>query len=165
MENIKLYHVASALESKQFIDFETGEIDETALDELKMSFDEKVRNLACFIINLTATSNAIKEQEKNLKARREKKDKQIERLKRYISKCLQMANVSTREYAEVAVSLRKSTAIELEDGFVEWAKEHGRDFLRYPEPTADKTAIKKALDSGIPCDMAHEVERQNLQIK
>ena len=42
----------------------------------------------------------------------------------------------------------ESTSFASEAKFIKWAKENNRNYLRFPEPEIDKTAVKKALQNG-----------------
>ena len=63
------------------INTETGEvIDAERLDALHMEFNDKVRNIACFIKNLKAEAKAVKEEKEKLYARQkaaEDKESQV----------------------------------------------------------------------------------------
>lgn len=65
----------------------------------------------------------------------------------------------------MAISYRKSTAVELDDNFVEWAQENADDLLTYKAPEPNKTAIKDRLKEGGELSHATLVERQNISIK
>ena len=66
------------------VDEETGEI--LGLEELSSiegEFDDKAENVSLYIKNLVAEANAIKTEENNLKARRERLTKRADKLERY----------------------------------------------------------------------------------
>lgn len=158
---MNLYDINSQILS--LVDEETGEIaDFDRFQELALAREEKIENTALFIKNLTAEANAIKAEEKNLADRRKAVEGKVESLERYLDTFLAG---DTFKSAKVSLTYRKSTATVLDDGFVEWAKANGKDYLKFTEPTADKTAIKKALASGEVIEHASLEERYNLQIK
>lgn len=128
-----------------------------------MERDTKVENIACCIKNLTADAKALKEEEAALSTRRKTNEKKVERLKDYLTYALRGEKFQT---AKCAVSFRKSSAVEVDDCFVEWAQTSGNeDLLRYKQPEVDKTAIKARLTSGeeIPC--ARFVQNMSITIK
>ena len=150
--------MVNALE--QSIDPETGEIlsDEmlAKFESLQMEFDEKVEKVALYIKNLEADAVALKN-EKDSFAKREKVTKnKIASLKEYLNKGLCGEKF---ESTKCTISYRKSEKVEISD--IELIPEK---FISY-EPTADKTAIKKALKSGEVIAGAMLVESQNVQIK
>ena len=145
------------------VDPETGEItDLDALDALSLAWDEKVENIALWIKNLKAETAAIKAEEESLYARRKAAENKAERLNQYLDSALNGQQFKT---AKVVCSYRKSKAVEVDDGFVEWARANADDLLTYKEPTANKTAIKEALGEGRAIEHATIVERESLSIK
>ena len=161
-----LYEIDKNIEALvNTVDPDTGEIivDNEALDALLMERDAKIENIACYIKNLVVESKAIKDEEMALSARRKTTEKKAERLKDYLTYALQGEKFQT---AKCAVSFRKSSAVEVDDCFVEWAQTSGNeDLLRYKLPEVDKTAIKARLTSGeeIPC--ARFVQNMSIAIK
>ena len=161
-----LYEIDKNIEALvNTVDPDTGEItvDNEALDALLMERDAKIENIACYIKNLVAEAKAIKEEEIALSARRKTTEKKAERLKDYLTYALHGEKFQT---SKCAVSFRKSTSVEVDDCFVEWAQTSGNeDLLRYKQPEVDKTAIKARLTSGeeIPC--ARFVQNTSITIK
>lgn len=145
------------------VDPETGEItDFEALDALSLARDEKIENIALWIKNLNAEAKAIREEEKNLAERRHVCENKAESLRSYLDRVLSGEAFKT---AKVAISYRKSTAVEVDEGFVEWAREHADNLLKFSEPSVDKTAVKEAIASGAEFEHARMVENLNIQIK
>lgn len=161
-----LYEIIQSLENLDFIDMETGVVNTQMLDDLQLARDEKIKNIALFIKNLQAEAKAIKEEEKALAERRKTKENKADSLFDYLQDMLKAAHIDRKEYPQVVLSFRKSTAIEVQDAdFIKWAVENNRnDLLRIKPPEADKTAIKERLKTeAIP--FVDFVERENLQIK
>lgn len=158
---MKLYEIDQAIES--LIDQDTGEVsDFDVFMDLQMAREAKIENVALLIKNLTAEAEAIKA-EKNALAEREASTKnKVERLKNYLKDILCGEKFNS---PKVTISFRKSASVEIDDGFVEWAKTHADHFLKYTEPGIDKTAIKSALMTGAELKMARIVENHNIQIK
>ena len=143
-------------------DVETGEIlDEEKLASLQMAQEKKIENIALFIKNLESDAEQIKI-EKNALAEREKKAKnKAESLRRYLGNFLAGQKF---ESPRVAISFRTSTSVEA-DVEALMKVENGNEYLKYSLPTADKVAIKKALQEGIELDGCRLVTNQNMQIK
>lgn len=155
-----LYEIAE--EIMNVFDPETGEIlDEQKLASLEMEHDKKVENIALYIKNLESDAEQIKA-EKNALATREKSAKnKAESLRKYLSSYLAGQKFST---PKVAISFRSSTSVEADVGAL-LGSDVGRGYLKYTEPTADKMAIKKALQEGIELPGCALVTNQNMQIR
>lgn len=146
------------------VDPETGELitDYAALDALLMEREAKIENIVLFIKNLSSDVRELKAEEAALAERRKKAEKKAERLREYVSHALGGEKFQT---PRCCVSFRKSTALELGEGFTEWAKEHANTLLRYKEPEPDKTAIKAALAGGAEIPDAKLVQNTTMTIK
>ena len=114
-----LYEINEAILNcfSEEIDPETGEIitevlDEDRLDELKMAKAEKIENVACWIKNLTADAEALKNEEAKLAKRRKSMESKVESLKNY----LQWA-CDGEKYNGIraAVSFRSSQSVAIDD--------------------------------------------------
>lgn len=146
------------------VDPETGELitDYVALDALLMEREAKIENIVLFIKNLSSDVRELKAEEAALAERRKKAEKKAERLREYVSHALGGERFQT---PRCCVSFRKSTALELGEGFTEWAKEHADTLLRYKEPEPDKAAIKAALAGGAEIPEAKLVQNTTMTIK
>lgn len=138
------------------IDPETGEIDEQRLSALEMERERKIENIALWIKDLKAEAEAIKNEEANLKRRREVASNKAESLKRYLTWALEGDKFKT---PKVAISYRKSESVNIAiDARV--PEEYKR--IKW-EP--DKTALKEALKAGETFDGITLEEKQSIQIK
>ena len=141
-----LYEINNAITEvlEGAIDPETGEILNedlvAAYEQLQLDRSTKVENIACFIKNLKAESEAIKGEVKNLQARQKANENKAEHLKEYLAFCLQGEKFSS---PKASVSFRRSEAVNVLD-----IDQLPEDFLRFKEPEADKTKIKDALKAG-----------------
>lgn len=141
------------------IDFETGEIiDPERLEALQMERGRKIENVALWVKNLKADLTAYKaEKEAFAERERQAKDK-IESLSKWLTRALDGQKFST---SKVAVSFRKSEAVEIVD-----ETKIPKKFIRKKIETApDKTAIKEAIKNGLKVRGAALVENQNISIK
>lgn len=146
------------------IDPETGElIDFSALEELQMAFEEKVKNTALYYINLMAEAKALEEQEKKFKERKTVLKNRAERIKNRLDAAL---DGQAFKFTEVSVSYKQSQSTEITDveAFENYAKRH-KEFISAIEIKPDKTAIKQALLSGQKVKGCELVTKQNIQIK
>lgn len=150
------------------IDTETGEIiDFERLSELQIAREEKIEKVALWYKNLVSDAAEYKA-EKEVFAERERQAKaKAESLKNWLTEALNGSKMST---SKVAISFRKSEAVEIDDEteFVKWAERHRDDLLIYKAPTPNKTAIKHAIkDVATDGSLggAHLIEKNNIQIK
>lgn len=160
--SMSIYDIDAAIVS--LIDTETGEVsDEEAFDALQMERDKKVENIGLYFKDLQAEAKAIKEEETNLAARRKSVENKAERLKHLLEYAL---NGDKFDSPRLKVSYRKSSTVELSEGFTKWAEEHADDLLTYSEPKPNKTAIKAAIKDGrVPDDMATIETHENISVK
>ena len=156
---MNIYEIDNAMFS--LIDEETGEIkDYEAFEELQIQKEEKFENTALWYKNLVAESKAIKE--KALAERRKSLEHRAESLKNFVNQALQGNKFST---SKVAISYRKSTAVEVDDEFIDYAMKNNSDLLTYKQPEPNKTAIKEILQGGFDIPHAKLTVRNNMSIK
>ena len=140
------------------VDMETGEIVDTErLEQLQMDRDTKIENIACWIKNLTADVKALKAQKQAFADRQKAAENKAESLKKYLSGYLGGQKFSTDK---VAISFRKTSSVNVTN-----IGQIPAEYLKYAEPTADKTAIKKAISAGVEITGAEIVEGQSISIK
>lgn len=158
---MNIYEIDNAMFS--LIDEETGEIkDYEAFEELQMQREEKIENTALWYKNLVAESKAIREEEKALAERRKSLENKAESLKNFVNRTLNGNKFST---SKVAISYRKSTAVEVDDEFIDYAMKNNSDLLTLKRPEPNKTVIKGMLQGGFDIPHAELVERNNMSIK
>ena len=140
------------------IDAETGEIiDAEMLDKLQMEKSEKIENVACWIKDLKAEAEALKNEKQALAERQKVAENKMESLKKYLAYALDGKAFKT---TRASVTFRKSQAVEIDDIY-----KLNENYLRYKEPEADKEAIKKAIKSGQTVAGATLVENTSVIIK
>ena len=153
---MKLFEINE--EIMKCVDVETGEIiDEVKLQQLQMARDIKIENIACWIINILSDAEALKAQKQVFADRQKAAENKAESLKRYLSKVLEGQKFTTDK---VAVSFRKTSSVNVTD--ITRLKE---EYLKYADPTPDKTAIKNAIKAGKDVAGAEIVEDQSISIK
>jgi len=140
------------------LDEETGEIiDENKLEELQIAFDEKVENIGCWIKNLLAEAEAIKQEKLKLADRQKAAENKATSLKNYLANALGGSKFNT---PKVAISFRKSTSVAI-TSLIDIPNE----YLKFKEPEVNKTELKKAILAGKEVKGAELIESQNIQIK
>lgn len=140
------------------IDAETGEIvDVEKLAELQIARDTKIENIALWYKNLVSDAEQYKA-EKNAFAEKERVAKnKAESLKKYLDSVL---NGETFKSTRANVTYRASEGVVIDD-----ITKVDESYLKYADPTPDKTAIKKALKDGVNLDGVHLESRNNISIK
>lgn len=101
-----------AAEDDMLIDAETGELLSVAqaLDALRMEREEKIENVACWVKNLSAEADAIKDEEINLAKRRKAAETKAANLKEWLIAALTREDGTTDRLktARVAVSVKRN---------------------------------------------------------
>lgn len=153
---MKLYEINEAILG--CIDQETGEvIDPEKLDALTMERETKLENVALWIKDLKAEAEALKAEKQAFADRQKAAETKAESLKKYLEYALEGDPFKT---TKVAVSFRKTKSVKINDIF-----KISNKYLKYAEPTADKAAIKKAIEAGEQIEGAELVEGLSVSIK
>lgn len=162
-----LYQISSdymaVLDGGMVIEEETGEIifDSTNLDDLKAAYEDKLEACALYLKNLESDAEAIKAEEKALADRRRTIERKAERMRDYVSSCVQDVAGCKFETPRVSLYLRKSKRVEVFDlGAVP-----GEYVVRKETVQPDKKAIKDAIGSGDSVPGAVVRECFSLQVK
>lgn len=140
-----LYEIDSAIIG--CMDEKTGEIIEGAMEELELDNIQKAENIALSIKNDTAMAKALKEEIDKLTQRLRTCNNGIDSKKKYLPYLLGDKKLKT---ARVSVSYRNSESVTIDD-----LGSLTEEYIRIPEPQADKTAIKKAIKAGKEVAGAH----------
>jgi outer membrane murein-binding lipoprotein Lpp len=156
-----IYEIDQSIAS--LVDPETGEIsDFDAFAGLQMEREAKVESMALWVKNLSAEADAIKAERDNLYEREKAARNKADRLKKYLAEILCGEKFTS---PRVAVTFRKSETVEIDEDFIEWAREKAGYLLKYKDPEVNKTAIKEAIKNGTAIEFARIVQNNNIQIK
>lgn len=109
--------------------------------------DKKVEGIALAVKNYAAEAKAIKEEEEKLAKRRRSCENAAQRCKDYLSYALDGEKLKT---ARVSVFYKSNESVTIDD-----LGSLTEEYIRIPEPQADKTAIKKAIKAGKEVAGAH----------
>lgn len=152
--------INSVIENGFSLDEETGEVfDSQDLETLGLDFETKAENVACYIKNLQSDAAAIREEEKNLAARRQSKERKAQRLKEYLEECLLLAGTERIETPRCKISFRSSTKIEIvEESLIP------DDYMRF-EAKPNKAALKEAIKNGEKFNGVELVTTKSIQLK
>lgn len=139
------------------------------LDGIEQEFEDKAENVAAYIKSLKAEADDLKEEEAALNRRRKVKENQIDRLKDYLLHSMMTINRTKIDTPKAKLSIRnnaESVQFDDEEQFIRLCLARGQDdYLRYKDPELNKTAVKKALQSGMEIDGASLIRTQSLIIK
>ena len=152
---MNLYEINKAMQ--ECIKFETGEIDLELFEKLQLAKDEKIENVALWIKNLSSDVEGMENEKKAFEERIKAAKNKVIVLKAYLEMALNGEKFQT---AKCSITFRKSKSVTVLD-----VSKLDKDYLKYADPTADKTAIKKAIESGVTVPGASLVENLNVQIK
>ena len=146
------------------IDMETGEvIDTEKLNDLQMERDAKIENVACWIKELKAEAEAIKNEKQALADRQRVAENKAESLKNWLAYALNGEKFKT---AKCSVSYRNSESVEVtEEGLEALMREH-EGLLTYKTPEPNKKAIKDAIkNDGLTVTGVQLVQKTSTIIK
>ena len=156
-----IYEIDQAI--MECVDLETGEIiDIDKLNELELERESKIEGVACWIKDLKAEAEALKNEKQALAERQRVAENKAESLKKWLAYALQGEKFKT---TKCAISFRKSEAVEVTDeGLNNLMKEHD-ELLTYKEPEPNKTAIKQAIKEGLNVSGVQLVQNTSTIIK
>lgn len=117
------------------------------MEELELDNIQKAENIALSIKNDAAMAKALKEEIDKLTQRLRTCNNGIDSKKKYLPYLLGDKKLKT---ARVSVSYRNSESVTIDD-----LGSLTEEYIRIPEPQADKTAIKKAIKAGKEVAGAH----------
>ena len=146
------------------VDMETGEvIDTDKLNDLQMERDAKIENVACWIKELKAEAEAIKNEKQALADRQRVAENKAESLKNWLAYALNGEKFKT---SKCSISYRNSESVEVtEEGLEALMREH-EDLLTYKTPEPNKKAIKEAIkNDGLDVAGVQLVQKTSTIIK
>ena len=155
-----------AAEDDMLIDAETGELISVsqALDALRMEREAKLENVACWVKNLSAEADAIREEENRLVKLRKAAETKAANLKSWLLAAMTHEDGTTDKLktGRVMVSVKKnppSTVVD-DEALLPWAYKSIKQIV-----TQDKAAIKAAILAGEEVPGAHLEYGRSVSIK
>lgn len=132
------------------VDEETGEIlDLQEFEKLTMSKQDKIENMALWVLDLKDESEQINAEIQRLKDRKAATDNKMKRLKEYIQIILGGEKLRT---PLVSVSFRSNESVNITDAeaVINWVQHYNKDdgVLKYLPPEISKTGIKQLIKEG-----------------
>ena len=160
--------ITEQFDTEDGVIFESEEELANKIDEVQLDLETKIENIGCFIKNLEAENEALKNEEQNLKKRRTTNENKIEGLKRYLDGYLTATIADDNERAKwrfktakVILGYRRSNTVEVPD-----IDKLDKEYLKVKtDVSADKIAIKEAIKSGKEVKGAFIKENINLTCK
>lgn len=158
---MKLYEIEQ--EILACVDLETGEIiDPEKLESLELERDRKIEGIALWVKNLDAEAKAYKEEKDSFAQKQKVAENKAKSLKEFLSHYL---DGTAFKSTKVNISFRNSKAVDVFSMDELMNYDDCDSYLKYAEPTPDKTAIKNAINSGVKIPGCRIVENSNIQIK
>lgn len=150
------------------VDEETGEIVgdtekiEKILCQLKEMLENKSENIIKYVKMLEYNNNIRKQEEARLKKLRDRDDKKIENIKKYVLMNMKKMNSSNIKTSIGNISITHSTSTEIDKSIIPkderyWTVETTDKF--------DKKIIKKLIKDGEEIQGAYLVNNENISIK
>lgn len=147
------------LDAEHVVDTEDGEIfDLQQFEALQMERGQKIEGMCCYIKNLMAEAVAYEAEEKRMRERRAAKEREIDRCKGYLAGVLYGEKFET---PRCKISWRKSEICNVLN-IDAVPEEYKRTKITVD---ADKTAIKKAIKSGMEIPGAEVIQKLNMTLK
>ena len=153
---MKLYEINEAIEA--CVDKETGEIiDEAELDNLQMERQEKIHNIAAWIVNLDADAKAYKERADHFTAKKKAAENKAASLRRYLE-----GNLAGKGWkdGDFTVSFRATKYVNVLD-----EKAIPKEWWKIPEPVLMKKEVGDAIKAGKVIPGVELGERQSMTVK
>lgn len=146
------------------VDMETGEVVDTdKLNDLQMERDAKIENVACWIKELKAEAEAIKNEKQALADRQRVAENKAESLKNWLAYALNGEKFKT---SKCSVSYRNSESVEVTEEGLEALMKDYEDLLTYKAPEPNKKAIKDAIkNDGLTVAGVQLVQKTSTIIK
>ena len=164
MNGLALYELAGsyALLAEKLYDME---LDEQAIaDTLEGeagALEEKAESIAAIARNLEAAAAAIQEDERRMAKRRQAFERRADRLRTYLTDCMQMAGIKKIEGRRFSISVRKNPpSVEVYDESL-----LPSEFFRIPDPVMDKKKVMDLLKAGMEVPGATLKQGTRLDIK
>ena len=161
--NITLYQCAADVQAALDYYFDSETEREDTLEAVIGQFEVKAQSVIGYIKNQEATAEMLEEHIKQMGEKLKAVKARNQSLKDYLSRNMQAAGITEikADDGTFKASFCKSKAVEILD-----EAQIPAEFMRERVTIVpDKTAIKKAIESGQEVAGAKIEERQNLQIK
>ena len=163
MTALTLYQCAADVQAALDYYFDSETEREDTLEAVIGQFEVKAKSVIAYIKNQEITEKMLDEHIKHMTGKHKAEKARNQELKHYLARNMQATGITEikADDGTFKASFRKSKAVEILDE-AQIPAEFMRETVKI-EP--DKTAIKKAIESGREVAGAKIEERQNLQIR
>lgn len=156
---MKLYDLASNYKNILDLDME-GEMITQALESIEEDITVKVENIAKAIRNIEADARAYEAEKKRFADKVKAAENKVESMKEYLKLCLTSIGLEKIRGELLTVALQSNpVSVQLDD-----EKVIPDQYFSYTK-TPSKTAIKEALELGLPVAGASLVQTKSLRIR
>lgn len=158
--------LSEALDSGYFIDEDTGEVLQQ--EKLEEMLESKIEDWACYIKNLKAEAEAIKQEKQALNERQKQKENKAQRMLDILKGYMEKNNKKKIETPKALIAVRKSKnlVIDNEVMLLDYLTKNNMAELYDVKVSVKKKEIKEALkDDNKLLEYAHIQENQNINIK
>ncbi len=132
------------------------------LESIEGEIEVKADGYAAVIAKLNADIDQIKTMEKRLKARRDAMANSIDRMKSRLEDAMRLTGKTKFKTTFWSFNIQKNP----ESVVIDNQEAVPKEFLKYAEPTVDKTALKEALKNGADLEgIAHLTQTEGLRIR
>lgn len=166
-----LYELTAEYQKLLDIALESDEIDDETFEHIQKidgAIEKKIENIACVIKELENNTGIVNNEIDRLSERATRYYKNLKVLKSYVVNTMEQVGKKKIETPTMTVGVRKSESTEIDNEFIEEAKEKNLYKLMRIVPErveADKTAIKEYIKQGNKLEHAKIVEKKNLSIR
>jgi hypothetical protein len=164
---LSLYEISDeyiiSVEKLLDLDIDDDTFNDT-LDGLQGEFRENAINIAYVIKNIEATSESIKEVEKNMYERRKCLQRKSDKLREYLIKCMDNVDIlHIDDCPDFSIKVRTNPASLLITNENDIPKEYW--YTPNPSSVIDKCVLKSKLKDGIKISGAELIYNKSLHIK
>lgn len=166
-----LYELTAEYQKLLDIALESDEIDDETFEHIQKidgAIEKKIENIACVIKELENNTGIVNNEIDRLSERATRYYKNLKTLKAYVVNTMEQVGKKKIETPTMTLGVRKSESTEIDNEFIEEAKEKNLYKLMRIVPErveADKTAIKEYIKQGNKLEHAKIVEKKNLSIR
>lgn len=144
----------------EVLDSATGEVlSIDYLNNLELEKEQKIENIAKYIINLNSDAEQLKAQKEHFATMQKRVENKRDALKEYLNSYLNGEKWKADD-CSVMVSYRNSTSVLIND-----EQAIPEEYLIAQPPKVDKAGIKKAITNGADIKGAELITKSNIQVK
>jgi hypothetical protein len=167
-----LYELTKQFQNLQLVleamdlDEEGEEVVDKAIGEVAGSIQEKADGYGRIMRNFKGQAKIAKEEADRLYKKSKSYEAKEKRLRDALYYSMQEIGTNRIETDLFSFSIVKNPAsVEVDDGFMDWAKINGQQYLKYSEPTVSKKEIVDDLKAGKKVPFVELIQKYRLQMR